>query len=80
MSKRYPKQPDTQPEVGLVNLACCDCGMVHRMGFTVEPDGTLRLRYARDKRATAQLRRGTFAFLKTPRKGDRWKMVRVTGV
>ncbi len=80
MSKRYPKQANVQPKIGLVNMACCDCGLVHRMGFTVESNGVLRLENARDNRATAQLRRGKFPGLKAPRKGDRWKMVRVTGV
>ncbi len=75
MSKKYPKQPNIKPEVGLVQLACCDCGLVHTMGFTSDDKGILRLEFARNNRATAQLRRGTFAYLKKPKKLDKWKMV-----
>ena len=77
MSKKYPKQPNTKPKLGLMQLACCDCGLVHTMGFTSDKQGILRIEYARDNRATAQLRRGMFAYLKTPQKGDKWKMVRI---
>lgn len=73
---KYPKQENSKPDVGLVNLACCDCGLVHRMGFTIDGEGILRLDYERDNRATAQLRRGKFAYLKNPQKKDKWKMVR----
>ena len=75
MSK-YPKQPSVKPAVGIVQLACCDCGLVHTMGFTADGKGILRLDYARDNRATAQLRRGNFPYLKSPTKGDKWKMVK----
>ena len=75
MSK-YPKQPNIVPEVGLVNLACCDCGLVHKMGFTVNKNGTLEIGYVRDNRATAQLRRGNFPYLKKPMKKDHWKLIR----
>ena len=75
MSKKYPKQPNIKPEVGLVQLACCDCGLVHTMGFTVDEKGILRLDFIRNNRATAQLRRGTFAYLKNPLKKDKWKLV-----
>ncbi len=75
MSK-YPKQPNVSPEVGLIMLACCDCGLVHKMGFTAGKDGALKLQFQRNNRATAQLRRGGFAYLKAPIKRDKWKMVR----
>lgn len=77
MSK-YPKQqqPSIKPKVGLVQLACCDCGLVHTMGFTTDDRGILRLEFSRDNRATGQLRRGSFANLKNPRKADRWQMKR----
>ena len=74
---RYPRQEDRKPTVGLVNLACCDCGLVHKMGFTMDAKGILRLDFERDTRATAQVRRGKFPYLKTPSKHDKWKLVRV---
>ncbi len=46
------------------------------MGFTVDKEGVLRLDFERNNRATAQLRRGKFAYLKTPRKNDKWEMKR----
>lgn len=73
---RYPKQPNIVPEVGIVQLACCDCGLVHKMGFTINDEGALSLAYVRDNRSTAQLRRGNYPFLKKPRTRDKWKMVR----
>ena len=76
MSKKYPKQPNVKPKVGLVQLACCDCGLVHTMGFTTGDRGILTLDFERDNRATAQLRRGCFAYLKNPQKKDKWEMVR----
>ncbi len=76
MSKKYPKQPNTKPKVGLVQLACCDCGLVHTMGFTSDDRGILRLEFERDNRATAQLRRGVFAYLKNPIKKDKWKLIK----
>ena len=73
---RYPKQPNIVSEVGLVQFACCDCGLVHKMGFSVDKKGVLSLGYVRDNRATAQLRRGKFPYLKSPQNGDKWKMMR----
>lgn len=73
---KYPKQPNIVSDVGLVNLACCDCGLVHKMGFTIKKSGVLEIGYVRDSRATAQLRRGDFPALKKPAKGDKWKLVR----
>ncbi len=75
MSKKYPKQPNVKPKVGLVQLACCDCGLVHTLGFTADDKGILRLEFARNNRATAQIRRGSFPYLKNPLKKDRWKLV-----
>jgi len=37
-------------------MACCDCGLVHRLNFTVK-GGTLVMRAWRDNRATGQIRR-----------------------
>lgn len=78
MSKcKYPKHPNVKPAVGIVHIACCDCGLVHDMGFIVDDKGILTLQYSRDNRATAQLRRGNFPYLKDFQPGDKWKMVRV---
>ena len=76
MSKKYTKQCNVKVEVGIVCLACCDCGLVHKMGFVDDGKGILRLDFERDNRATAQLRRGTFPYLKSPLKNDRWIMKR----
>lgn len=73
---KYPKQKNVVVDVGIVNLACCDCGLVHKLGFTVDGEGILRLDWMRDNRATAQLRRGGFPYLKNPRVSDKWEMVR----
>jgi hypothetical protein len=37
-------------------MACCDCGLVHRLRFTVEGSDVIMQGW-RDNRATAQLRR-----------------------
>jgi phenylalanyl-tRNA synthetase alpha subunit len=37
-------------------LACCDCGLVHKLRFTIK-GGVLTIRGWRDNRATGQLRR-----------------------
>jgi hypothetical protein len=37
-------------------LACCDCGSVHKVDFRVV-DGFVEIRFARHRRATAQIRR-----------------------
>ena len=74
---KYNKQTPEHAEVGLINIACCDCGLVHKMGFTVEDDNKVRFGYERDDRATAQLRRGVFASLKDPENGSKWKLVRI---
>lgn len=37
-------------------MACCDCGLVHKIDFRVK-NGRVQLRAARDNRATAAKRR-----------------------
>lgn len=37
--------------------ACCDCGLVHKIDYRIARDGALEVRFRRDKRATAALRR-----------------------
>lgn len=37
--------------------ACCDCGLVHVIDYRIDDDGALAIRFTRDKRATATMRR-----------------------
>ena len=76
---KYPKQPNVKADVYLINQACCDCGLVHKMGFSVNKEGIVTIAYERENRATAQLRRGEFPYLKNPLKNDKWKLVRRKG-
>jgi hypothetical protein len=74
MSK-YTTQRDRKVEVGVISIGCCDCGLVHKMGFVMATDGSIRIDFERDERATAQMRRGRRPYLK---KGSgKWKMVRL---
>jgi hypothetical protein len=47
-----PVMRDVQP----YKMACCDCGLVHDIEFWVE-DGHVKMRVARNNRATGQVRR-----------------------
>lgn len=38
-------------------LACCDCGLVHVINFTVKKNRDLMVHFTRDNRATGQIRR-----------------------
>ena len=40
------------------SVACCDCGLVHRIQVTTEFGGKASFTLARDGRATAGVRRG----------------------
>lgn len=37
-------------------LACCDCGLVHRLEFRIDGHNQLNFRAKRDERATRKLR------------------------
>ena len=37
--------------------ACCDCDLVHAVDYRIAKDGALEVRFRRDNRATAALRR-----------------------
>jgi len=37
--------------------ACCDCNLVHSIDYRISKDGALEVRFRRDNRATAALRR-----------------------
>lgn len=60
MAIEYPKLEDgdeLRPQHRGFRLACCDCGLVHRINFRVK-DGQVHLKLWREKRATAGVRRG----------------------
>ena len=75
MSK-YPKQSNKQGGT-LLKMACCDCGLVHSVTFGVSKQGDISLCFNRDNRATAQMRRRKWPYLVSPRKNDKWIMVRI---
>lgn len=58
MGRRYPTHGDdwVRPVPRGYRMACCDCGLVHRVDFRVVA-GQVEFRIARDSRATGQLRR-----------------------
>ncbi len=75
----YNKMGDGQPmafnpEADVLALACCDCGLVHDIKITVNPDGTATIAHYRNKRATAQLRRHDYGYLQ--KRPGRYRMVR----
>jgi hypothetical protein len=37
--------------------ACCDCALVHSIDYRLSKDGALEVRFRRDNRATAAMRR-----------------------
>lgn len=41
----------------LLRFMCCDCGLVHTMGFAIEKNGNLGIAMERNQRATAAARR-----------------------
>lgn len=61
----YPKVRAGQwvkPRRRFYKMACCDCGLVHKMEFKLVPRGNgkaILLRAWRDNRATAAIRRHT---------------------
>jgi hypothetical protein len=62
---RYPQIHDGEtvyPARRGYKMQCCDCGLVHRIDFWLEPHGTkgrkkIALKAYRDDRATAAVRR-----------------------
>jgi hypothetical protein len=56
---KYPEFQSDEwmtPDVKNFKVACCDCGLVHRVKFRVEA-GLFQLKMSRDNRATAAMRR-----------------------
>lgn len=55
----YPKVQDgewVQPILKGYKMACCDCGLVHKINFRTKY-GKIQFQAFRDKRATGQKRR-----------------------
>lgn len=74
MSK-YPKLKDFEgfcidPENQILHFACCDCGLVHRIGMAIV-GSSLEIAFQRHNRATAQLRRHKFGNLQNAEKSYR---------
>ena len=63
MSKKLYPRIEAGEEVDLkwrttdFKAACCDCGLVHRMRFKVRGKNLIIMKFWRDERATAQIRR-----------------------
>ena len=60
MGKKYPQVEAGEwvyPIMQGYKMACCDCGLVHRLDFEVVDVDYVRLRAYRDNRATAAKRR-----------------------
>lgn len=72
MSIKYRKAKDGEWIAPMKDyrLACCDCGLVHKIEFALEPIGKRRKRIVfrawRDNRATAQIRRHKQMGVKQP--------------
>ena len=68
MPKRYFQvTPETgwfTPQRKDYHLACCDCGLVHRVDHRIK-DGHIQWRFHFAKRSTAAVRRGKHSFTKT---------------
>jgi hypothetical protein len=65
MTRRYHEPAPgewVQPVRTGYKLACCHCGLVHRIDFRLVPSAnggrTIQLRFRHDRRATAAVRRG----------------------
>ena len=42
-----------------MKVACCDCGLVHKLEIFNDGEGFMMMRFTRDRRATAAVRRET---------------------
>ncbi len=75
MSSKYKTAPNEQSG-GTLQFRCCDCSLVHKLGFTVRKGGAIGLTFERKERSTAALRRHRVGYLFEPLKSDKWKIVR----
>ena len=49
----------------VLRLACCDCGLVHRIAFVSDKKGNIGMAMERNNNSTTQLRRNRkFPFIK----------------
>ena len=62
------------PTKETLKLACCDCGLVHYYGITVENKEHIFIGFQKDKRSTAQLRRHKYGNLQQG-KSTRYRLV-----
>ncbi len=59
----------------VLRMQCCDCCLVHDYTFINKKDGTLKVKVAADRRATAQLRRNGGGDLQ--QKKGKWRMIEI---
>ena len=50
-------------------IACCDCGLVHRVAFYVDSTGEVSVAFRRDNRGTGQVRRQRDHICKASQRG-----------
>ena len=48
---------ELNPQKNILNFACCDCGLVHNIKFTVNHRQKMRMTLKRDNRRTGRMRR-----------------------
>ncbi len=51
------KPGESFPVANNMKIACCDCGLVHKLEILNDEKGFMMMRFTRDKRATAAIRR-----------------------
>ena len=78
---KYPKLLDNKacninPKTETLEIACCDCGLVHYIQVIVINDEEVAVAFKKNKRATAQLRRYKYGDLQQERSGT-YKMIRI---
>lgn len=45
------------PVLDFTKIACYDCGLVHKLEIFNDEEGVMRMRFTRDRKATAAMRR-----------------------
>jgi len=79
---KYIKARDFQPHIidtkaEVYKFACCDCGLVHFMKMEIIDDSLVKLIFAQDKQATAQLRRHEYGSLQKENKRKKYSLVKL---
>ena len=78
---KYPKIKDyaatmvNSQKGELLELACCDCGLVHFIKLDVTDDSRVQIAFKKNRRATAQLRRHNYGDLQQG-KNKMYKMLK----